>query len=291
VDVIENRYTILEQIGTGGMGAVFLAEDTRLQRKVAIKRLVMNGHPMGMQQWIQRFEREALEMASFQHPNIVSVHDFGRDEQGMYLVLEHMAGGSLSDKLRFGRLPICTAVNILLPLADALQVLHDRKIVHRDVKPSNILFDAYGTPKLADFGMLKMLEHKNSSAVTATDLTVGTPAYMAPELIDAKTSPAIDQYALTVVLYEMVTGNRPYTGATPMATLIMQRYAILPDPLVLNPNLPEWVCAVIKKGMAKEPEQRYENMRRFADAIRKYSGEDYTEESTVSLSQSVKSKS
>ena len=286
MDLIENRYTILEQIGTGGMGAVFLAEDTRLRRKVAIKRLAITGHAMSMNQWVKRFEREALEMASFQHPNIVSVHDFGRDENGLFLVLDYMPGGSLSEKLRFGKLPVCTAVNILLPLAEALQIMHERKIVHRDIKPSNILFDAYGTPKLADFGMLKMLEQNQSSTLTATDMTIGTPAYMAPELIDAETSPAVDQYALTVVFYEIVTGNRPYIGQTPIATLVMQRYAILPDPMTLNPNLPDWVCEVIHKGMSKEPANRYPNMRKWADALRKYSADDYEEESTISVAQS-----
>jgi len=284
-DRIANRYRVIEKIGEGGMGAVFLAEDERLQRKVAIKRLSISGHPIGMQQWIKRFEREAVEMASIQHTNIASVHDFGRDVEGLFLVTEYLPGGSLSEKMRYGKMPVMRAVKILLPLTEALQVMHDRKRVHRDVKPSNILFDAYGIPKLADFGMVKLLEPKHRSSLTDTNITVGTPAYMAPELIDGEISPAVDQYAMTVVFFEMVTGNRPYTGPTPMATLIMQRYALQPDPLQLNPDLQEWVCAFIKKGMAKDPAQRFDSLRTFGDALRKRSTFAYQEESTVHVPQ------
>jgi eukaryotic-like serine/threonine-protein kinase len=266
--IIDHRYTIIKKIGEGGMGAVYLAEDTRLRRKVAIKRLQLTGKLADIELFQQRFEREALEMASFQHPHIVSVHDFGYDEEGVYLVQEYMPGGTLTDHMGEGALPVEEAVTLLLPLADALQAIHDRGRVHRDVKPANILFDAYGHLKLADFGVVKLLEGQEGLTLTATGAAVGTPAYMAPELIAGEASAATDQYALGVVLYEMVTGKKPYHGRTPMETLYMHKTAELPDPRTYNPGLTGWVCEVLKKVLAKEPPDRYVDMMAFAQALR-----------------------
>ena len=189
---IDNRYRIIDKIGAGGMGAVYLAEDIRLRRKVALKRLSMIGIAGDMDLFVKRFEREALEMASFQHTNIVSVYDYGRDDEGVYLVLEYMSGGALTGQLQQGKMPVSMAVKILLPLAEALQAIHDQGRVHRDIKPANILFNAYEKPKLADFGVVKLLEQESGSTLTAAGAAVGTPAYMAPELISGDASPAVD---------------------------------------------------------------------------------------------------
>ena len=266
--LIDSRYEIIQKIGEGGMGAVFLAQDLRLKRQVAVKRLIFQGNPAHMEMFLKRFEREALAMASFSHPNIVSVYDFGQDEEGVYLVLEYMPGGALSDRMRQQSFSLDQAIQLVLPLADALQEIHDRGQIHRDIKPSNVLFDTYGNPKLADFGVVKLLESESSHTLTATGVAVGTPAYMAPELISGEASPATDQYALGVVLYELATGKKPFIGRTPMETLTMHKYEPLPNPRTINPALPDWFCRVLTLTMRKEPHQRYSTIRAFADALR-----------------------
>lgn len=273
--ILEGRYQIIEKIGEGGMGAVFLAEDLRLKRKVAIKRMQVMGKASDLEKFRKRFESEALEMASFQHPHIVNVHDFGHDEEEVYLVLEYMAGGSLSTQLKKrGNLPVHEAAALVYPLAEALNEIHQRGLVHRDVKPSNILFDQYGNPKLSDFGIVKMVAGDDAKTVTDSGAALGTPAYMAPELIAGNLSPSVDLYALGAVFYEMVTGQRPYQGRTPAETMSMQKYEPLPDPLLLNPALSLPVVAFLKRVLAKEPESRTPDMQVFAnDLIKIYEAE------------------
>jgi formylglycine-generating enzyme required for sulfatase activity/serine/threonine protein kinase len=268
--VIEHRYNIIEKIGEGGMGAVYLAQDMRLRRRmVAIKRMELTGKKADIDLFQQRFEREAEEMAAFQHPHIVTVHDFGHDDEGVYLVMEYMPGGTLSDRMGRGALPVAEAAKIILPLAEALYVIHQAGLVHRDVKPANILFDAYGHPKLADFGVVKLLEGEDGQNLTSIGAAVGTPAYMAPELARGEVSPATDQYALGVVLYEMVTGRRPFqAGRTPFETMENHKKKPLPDPRNFNPGLPEWFCEILKKALSKEPQDRYADMLAFAQALR-----------------------
>lgn len=249
--VIDNRYKIIKKIGEGGMGEVYLAEDTRLERQVAVKRLQLMGKRADLDMFKKRFERESKEMARFQHTNIVSVYDYGQDEEGIYLVQEFMPGGTLAERMRKGRIPTEEAVEIIIPIAKALQAIHDLDRVHRDVKPANILFDAYGVPKLADFGIVKLMEGEEGHTLTATGAVIGTPAYMAPELIGGEASPLTDQYALGVVLYEMVTGKKPFKGRTPMETMLMQQTKPLPDPHEYHPALESWMCDVLKKMLEK----------------------------------------
>lgn len=278
--LIDHRYEILKKIGEGGMGAVFLADDTRLGRRVAIKRLHLVGRESDVQMFEDRFEREARVMAQFQHPNIVSVHDYGQDDEGIFLVIEYMPEGSLTQYMQRNAISVEDAVRILLPLADALQTIHDLGRVHRDVKPANILFDPQGNPKLADFGVVKLLESDEGNTLTAAGAAVGTPAYMAPELISGDATPAADQYALGVVCYELVTGKKPFKGRTPMETMYMQKAVPMPDPLEINPELPMWVRDFLAKALAKDAGNRFRDMRAFADALQdglmKASDEDRT---------------
>ena len=266
--LIDNRYNIIEKIGEGGMGAVYLAEDIRLERRVALKRLQVMGKPSDLEQFQQRFEREAKVMARFHHPNIVSVHDYGQDDEGVYLVLEYMPGGSLAQRMRERQLSLEEIIQILLPLTSALQLIHQSGSVHRDIKPANVLFDGLGNPKLADFGVVKLLETKEEFTLTTAGAAVGTPAYMAPEQIGGETSPASDQYALGVMLYEMVTGQKPFQGRTPMETLTMQKYEPLPDPHRLNLSLPDWLCEVLRTALSKRVQDRYSDMDAFAQVLR-----------------------
>ena len=284
--IIDNRYQILEKIGEGGMGAVYLAEDTRLRRKVALKRLLFQGKPADEKQFQQRFEREALEMASFQHPNIVAVYDYGKDEEGIYLILEYMPGGSLSQKMR-QRLNISEIIDLLKPLCAALQAIHDRGRVHRDIKPANILFDAYGTPKLADFGVVKLLESQEEFTLTATGMAVGTPAYMAPELISGTATPAADQYALGIVLYELVTGKKPYHGRTPMETMLLQQTKPLPDPKQFQPDIPQWLCHILRRMLAKNPTDRFADMNAAIIALNSQKPDENSEDETMIVNSSV----
>jgi eukaryotic-like serine/threonine-protein kinase len=284
--MIDHRYTIIEKIGEGGMGAVYLAEDTRLERKVAIKRLQLVARAQDLQIFHQRFEREAKVMARFQHPNIVSVYDYGTDDEGIYLVLEFMPGGSLGQVMQKRRFTIDQSIAVLLPLCDALTAIHKRGSVHRDLKPANVLFDDYGNPKVADFGVVKLLQGQDMT-FTPTGAAVGTPAYMAPELIGGEASPATDQYALGVMLYELVTGKKPFQGRTPMETLTMQKYEPLPDPRSINPELPGWVCQVLKTALAKEPQQRYASIAQFADILR--AGEPEEDETEIVTPAAVES--
>ena len=285
--MIDNRYEIIEQIGKGSMGGVFLAEDTRLKRKVAIKRLVVTDKQTDIEVFLQRFQREALEMAGFQHPNIVSVYDYGSDEEGVYLALEHMPGGVLTERIRKGAMTPAEAADIILPLADALQAIHDRGRVHRDVKPSNIMFDSYGNPKLADFGVVKLVESDNAEGLTVAGTTLGTPAYMAPELVSGQPLAQSDQYALALVCFELVTGRRPFTADNPLDMLSHQRNTPLPAPSSFQAGLPGWLDDMLEKALAKHPSGRYTDMRAFSEAFRQglHSSSGVTEEPQAAMAQ------
>jgi formylglycine-generating enzyme required for sulfatase activity/serine/threonine protein kinase len=217
--------------------------------------------------FLQRFQREALEMAGFQHPNIVSVYDYGSDDEGVYLVLEHMPGGVLTERIRKGAMNPAEAAEIILPLADALQAIHDRGRVHRDVKPSNIMFDSYGNPKLADFGVVKLVESDGSDGLTVAGTTLGTPAYMAPELVSGQPLAQSDQYALALVCFELVTGKKPFTADSPLDMLFHQRNTPLPAPSSFQSDLPTWIDDLLQKALAKQPSARFADMRAFSEAF------------------------
>lgn len=264
------RYHILEQLGVGGMATVYKAFDTHLERDVAIK--LIRKEAFGaevLDRILKRFEREAKALARLSHTNIIQIHDYGIFEGAPYLVMEYMPGGTLKDRLGAPTLP-AEAAKLLLPIAQALAHSHSLSIIHRDIKPSNILIDINDAPKLTDFGIAHILELGDSTALTATGVGVGTPEYMAPEQglgkdVDART----DIYALGVVLYEMVTGVKPYKADTPMAVVIKHIHDPLPSPSAIVQTLPTRVEQVILKAMAKMPENRYENMGAFAAVLAK----------------------
>ncbi|NSW54150.1 MAG: protein kinase [Anaerolineae bacterium] len=265
--MIDHRYRIVRKLGEGGMGTVYLALDERLEREVALKRL----HVMGVmesqrEQFIQRFQREAKAMARFSHPNIVHVYDYGQDSQGVYLVLEYMPNGTLKQHLGQAHPPV-EAARLLLPIAEALHYIHQRGMIHRDVKPANILFDEMRTPKLADFGIVKLLDQEGVT-LTATGVGVGTPDYMAPEQIGKDFDHHVDQYALGIIFYELVTGKKPYQGDTPIQTLLMHVTEPLPDPRILVPDLAENACALIRTALEKKPAQRYPDTGAFIASLR-----------------------
>ena len=261
------RYHIVEQLGEGGMAQVYKAFDNRLERYVAVKVILPSQEQSEM--FLKRFEREAKSLAQFTHSNIVRVLDYG-DQDGMpYLIMEYIAGGTL--KQRMGKpMPYHEAARLLVPIAQALHAAHQRGIFHRDVKPANILLNEDGQPLLSDFGIAKVLEtnEQNQATLTGAGVGIGTPEYMSPEqglgqAVDQRT----DVYSLGVVFYELVTGRRPFRADTPMAVVFKQISEPLPRPTVYTPELPLAVEEAIFKAMAKNPDDRYQDMGAFAAAL------------------------
>ena len=263
------RYHILEQLGQGGMAVVYKAYDTRLEREAAVKVIRMQSFaPDVVEHMRKRFEREAKSLARLEHPNIVPIYDYGEFEGSPYLVMRFINGGTL--KHQTGRpMPYSNAAHLLAPMARALAYAHSQNVIHRDVKPANILITSGGEPMLSDFGVAKILESEEGNTLTGTGVGIGTPEYMAPEQWENKVSPQTDIYALGVVFYEMVTGRKPYTADTPAAVYKMQLMDPLPRPRTFVPGLPEQVEWILFKSLAKKPEDRYATMDEMAAALEK----------------------
>jgi serine/threonine protein kinase len=260
------RYRITDKLGTGGMAIIYKAYDTRLERDVAIKVIRTKAIPAQQhERLMKRFQREAKAQAQFNHPNIVPVYDYGVHEGMPYLVMEYIPGGTLKERIS-GPVDVQQAVAWVLPIADALAYAHQQGIIHRDVKPSNILITQDNKPLLTDFGIAKVLE-ANEGTLTATGMGVGTPEYMAPEQWRGETTEVSDQYALGVVLYELLTGQKPFTAETPVAIALKQMKDPLTRPSQLVPGIPEEVEKVIFKALARNPDDRYESMEAFYQAL------------------------
>jgi serine/threonine protein kinase len=268
------HYHIVEKLGTGGMAVVYRAFDRQLQRDVAIKIIRTDAFPpQVVERMRQRFEREALSLAQMDHPNIIPIYDYGEFDQSPYLVMKFIRGGTLKDYILSGKpIDFDQAARLLEPVARALNYAHSRNIIHRDVKPANILISENGIPLLSDFGVAKILEEEEGVTLTSDNAAVGTPEYMAPEQWENQISPQTDIYALGVVFYELVTGHKPYTADTPAA---VHRMALM-DPLV-GPkkwveDLPDEVEAIIFKALARDPKDRYVSMEEMASALEKLTG-------------------
>jgi tRNA A-37 threonylcarbamoyl transferase component Bud32 len=270
--VLGDRYTLLEVLGDGGMARVYLAHDNVLDREVALK--VLRDQYADDEALVERFRREARSAAALNHPNIVQVYDQGRDDDGTYYIaMEYVAGGTLKDRMaREGPLAPKEAAGIASRVAVALEVAHGRGIVHRDIKPQNILLSTSGEAKVADFGIARAA---SSKAMTETNLILGTAAYMSPEQVRGEpVGPASDLYSLGVVLYEMLTGRLPYEADDPIATAMKHINDPAPHPRAVNPAVSEDVDALVVKLLAKAPEDRYasaaelvEDLRRIRDGL------------------------
>jgi len=261
------RYRILELIGKGGMATVYKAYDTNLEREVALKIIRREAFPPEQLEIIlKRFDREAKSLGGLSHPNIVGVIDYGEFEGSPYLVMMYLPGGTLKDRL--GKpIPWRDAARLLIPIARALEYTHEHNIINRDIKPSNILLTEKGLPMLTDFGLVKIFESKGTTSLTASGAGLGTPDYMAPEQWTGESTALSDVYSLGVVLYEMITGHRPYVSDTPAGILLKQVSESLPFPKQYVPDLPEAVESVLLKVLAKKPENRYPDMRSFANEL------------------------
>lgn len=270
------RYRIIEPLGEGGMAEVYLAFDGRLECNVAIKfirinRLSSDANSISL----KRFEREAKAVASLSHPNIIKVMDYGEYEETPYLVMEHVTGGSL--KKRMGKpMPCDEAVKIITPIARALAYAHNHNIIHRDVKPSNILINEFDEPLLIDFGIAKLIDNTDGQTLTSVGMGMGTPEYMAPEQWIGKFSPAVDVYSLGAILYELITGRKPFTASTPAELLLKTMNDPLPRPGLFVRNLPEKIEAILLKSLAKKPEDRFQSMDEMALALEEFTQDPYT---------------
>lgn len=257
-------YRILEQIGEGGMATVYKAYQPSMDRYVAIK--VLPPYHADDPQFIERFTHEARVIAKLEHQNILPVYDFGEEDSISYLVMRYLEGGTLTRLMKYGRLSLIDIGDLFKQTCAGLDYAHRQGVIHRDVKPANVMIDTEGAVYLTDFGIAKVLE--GSPHLTATGTTIGTPTYMAPEQSLAKNVDArSDTYSLGVILYEMVVGKVPYEADTPMAVALAHIHDPLPLPRSIDPSIPEAIENSIIKAMAKEPDDRYQTANEFSSGL------------------------
>ncbi len=268
--------TLKRLIGRGGMGAVYLAQQSRPKRTVAVKVLLphlVEARPR--EEFLARFRREADAIAALDHINIMPIYEYGEQGDAAYLVMPYVMGGTLRERLEVQPiLPIQEVVSIIEQVAAGLDCAHALGIIHRDLKPGNILFHADGRVLITDFGLAKMLKDvterdSGAHALTSAGSIVGTPEYLSPEQgTGSPTDYRTDVYSLGVVLYQMLAGRVPFTGATPVAVAI--KHALQEPPLItqFNPTIPHSVQAVVMKALAKPPEQRFTSAGELARALR-----------------------
>src|SRR3977135_469664 len=257
------QYEVQDFIGQGAMGLVYRAYHVQLERTCALK--VLQGIAPDTDT-TSRFRHEAQAIAQMRHPNILNVYDFGEHEGMPYRIVEYVPGGSLANRLGQGPLDPGPALTYLRGIAAGLDYAHGMGIVHRDVKPANILLEKDDSPVLADFGLVKLMQ--GSSLRSMTGVTTGTPAYMAPEQVTGKdVGPPADRYSLASIAYEMLTGVIPFDGEGLIELLYAQVHRDSPLPSSRNARLSPAVDAVIMRGLAKAPAARWETSIAFVDAL------------------------
>ena len=251
--VFDRRYVIKRKLGSGGMADVYLAEDQELGRNVALK--LLNERHAADEQFVERFRREAQSAAGLNHPNIVSIFDRGYAEGTYYIAMEYLEGRTLKELLvRNGPTPIPVSIEYARQILGALAFAHRNGIVHRDIKPHNIVVGSDGRLKVTDFGIAR----SGASQMTEAGSIVGTAQYLSPEQArGASVDPRSDLYSLGIVLYEMLTGHVPFTGDTPVE-IAMKHLSLAPEPpSALRPEVPHNLDAVVMRALAKDPDQRY----------------------------------
>jgi eukaryotic-like serine/threonine-protein kinase len=265
--LIGDRYELLETLGEGGFARTYRAWDIRLERAVAIK--VLRPHYASDQQFVQRFVREARAAASVSHPNVVRIFDFGQDQDTVFIAMQYVQGQTLRDRLRQdpNGLPEADAIRLIRPVLRGLDAIHAAGIVHRDIKPDNVLIDRGGEVLITDFGIALLTD---SSRLTGADTTFGTAAYMAPEQARGETvTPATDIYSAAVILFELLSGRLPFAAANPVA--MMMAHQQNPPPLVSQfvqgRTLSRQVTAAINRCLAKRPGDRLQTGTELMSAL------------------------
>ncbi|MBD3335848.1 MAG: protein kinase, partial [Candidatus Eisenbacteria bacterium] len=258
------RYRITGEIGRGGMGVVYKATQVTLNRTVAVK--MLPPHLALSREYLARFQREAETLARLAHENIVHIYDIEEAQGAHFIIMEYVGGPSLSSLLqREGRLAPERARDIAARVAGALAAAHHQGVIHRDIKPDNILFSAAGQPKLTDFGIAHMRDTKFK---TQTGLFLGTPLYISPEqALGQAVTAASDLYSLGVVLYEMLAGRVPFTADDPLA-VALKHINEGPEPLQrVAPELPASLCRIVHQTLEKDPTARFADARELQDAL------------------------
>ena len=255
---INDRYEIIRLIGEGGMANVYLAYDTILERNVAIK--VLRGDLADDEKFVRRFQREALSASSLSHPNIVEMYDVGEDNGNFYIVMEYINGKTLKQLIKKrGHLKVSESIDIMCQLTDGLAHAHDSYIIHRDIKPQNIMVLEDGLVKITDFGVAMAL---NASDLTQTNSVMGSVHYLPPEQAAGKGSTIkSDIYSLGIVFYEMLAGTMPFRGETAVEIALKHIKDPMPSIRKVNPKVPQSVENIILKATAKNPKNRYNNVR------------------------------
>ncbi|HEY3120559.1 MAG TPA: serine/threonine-protein kinase, partial [Vicinamibacteria bacterium] len=265
-------YEIVAQLGAGGMGEVYRARDARLGRDVAVK--VLPAHLLDHAEALARFEREARAVAQLSHPNILAIHDVGRQDQVAYAVMELLEGESLRDRLRRGALPVRKAVEYAVQIAEGLSAAHDKGIVHRDLKPENVFVTADGRVKILDFGLARQTTVSPAGAETESPTLshhtdpgtiLGTAAYMSPE--QAKGLAAdhrSDIFSFGAVLYEMLSGRRAFVRETTAETMAAILKDEPPDLLAVDPAIPPGLARIVHHCLEKSPTARFQSARDLA---------------------------
>lgn len=278
--LINDRYEILKLIGEGGMANVYLARDTILDRRVAVK--VLRGDLAGDEKFVRRFQREALSASSLSHPNIVEIYDVGEDDGNFYIVMEYIEGKTLKQLIKKrGVLSLPETMDIMLQLLDALKSAHDSYIIHRDIKPQNIMIKDSGLVKITDFGIAMAL---NSAQLTQTNSVMGSVHYLPPEQASGKGSTIrSDIYSLGILMFEMLTGRVPFRGDSAVEIALKHMKEPLPSVRELNPVVPQSVENIILKAAAKNPKNRYHDVREMADDIKTCLDEDRENEERITF--------
>ena len=265
-ELFAGRYELEELVGAGGMSSVYRAHDRLLERYVALKVL----HPQYAEdeEYVERFRREARSVARLSHPHIVTVIDRGEDGGRQYIVFEYVDGEDLKQLIeRGGPLPARRAIELALEVADALAFAHENGLVHRDVKPQNVLLTPDGAAKVTDFGIARSLDVEHG--VTQTGTVLGTSDYLSPEQAGGKpTTPASDIYSLGIVLYELLTAEMPFAGANFVAIAMKHINEPPPDLLAKRPDVPPRLAAALDRALAKDPAERFPTMKDFARELR-----------------------
>jgi serine/threonine protein kinase len=261
------RYEVLGELGQGAMGVVYKAKDPLIDRVVAIKTINLSLAMDEKEEYEGRFYQEAKAAGRLNHPNIVTIYDVGKSGDVAYIAMELLEGRELRDIMNDGALlPVDQVLNIVAQVAQGLAYAHEHEIVHRDVKPSNIMVIRDGHVKITDFGIARMA---SSSVRTQTGMVLGSPKYMSPEQVMGK---SIDQrsdiFSLGVMLYEMLTGKAPFDGENVNAIMYQTLNAVVAPPNAVNPAIPEMVNFILAKALAKKVEDRYQNAKDFAVDLR-----------------------
>ena len=272
---INDRYQVIRSIGEGGMANVYLAYDTILDRNVAVK--VLRGDLATDEKFVRRFQREAMSASALSHPNIVEMYDVGEDDGNYFIVMEYIDGKTLKNLIKKrGALTVAEVVDIMLQLTSAISCAHDSYIIHRDIKPQNVMILDDGRVKITDFGIAIA---SNASELTQTNSVMGSVHYLPPEQANGAGATAkSDIYSLGILMFELLTGKLPFKGENAVEIALKQMKEQIPSVCAINPEIPQSIENVILKACAKNPKNRYDNVKDMYNDIKTALDEDRTNE-------------